>query len=134
MEPVSTTAMIGTVAGYLAKTLKDNKSIQDFFKDFTDAAVAWIRPVFLQEDETPKEVLANLQQNPDSQPRQDAVKNALAIELENNPQAEQFLKEMAESIQQKHPGAFNIDNRGANIGQQNIGSTVTNTNTIFNNQ
>ena len=132
MEPVTTTAAIGTVVGYLAKTLKDNKSIQDFFKDFTDATVAWIRPVFLQDDETPKEVLANLQQNPDSQPRQEAVKNALAIELENNPQAEQFLKEMSEVIQEKHPGVFNIDNRGAKIGQQNIGSTVTNTNPNFN--
>ena len=133
MEPVTTAAAISAVVGYLAKTLKDNQSIQDFFKDFTAATVAWIRPVFLKDDETPKDVLANLQQNPDSQPRQDAAKNALAIELENNPQAEQFLKEMADAIQQKHPGAFNIDNRGAKIGQQNIGSRVTNTNPNFNN-
>jgi len=132
MEPITTTAAISTVVGYLAKTLKDNKSIQDFFKDFTDATVAWIRPVFLKNDETPKEVLAHLQQNPDSQPRQDAAKNALAIELENNPEAEQFLKEMSDVIEQKHPGAFNIDNRGAKIGQQNIGSTVTNKDTNFN--
>jgi len=123
--------MLGTVVGYLAKTLKDNKSIQDFFKDFTDAAVAWIRPVFLKDDESPKEVLENLKQNPDSQPRQDAAKNALAIALEENPQAEKWLKEMSDAIQQKHPGLFNIDNRGANIGQQNIGSTVTNTNPDF---
>jgi len=132
MEPVTTTAMIGTVAGYLAKTLKDNKSIQDFFKDFTDATVAWIRPVFLKDDETPRDVLANLQQNPDSQPRQDAVKNALAIALEENPQAEKWLKEMSDVIQKNHPGVFNIDNKGANIGQQNIGSAVTNTGANFN--
>ncbi|GAB4500322.1 MAG: hypothetical protein OHK0019_38520 [Saprospiraceae bacterium] len=132
MEPVTTTAMIGTVVGYLAKTLKDNKSIQDFFKDFTDAAVAWIRPVFLKDDDSPKEVLENLKQNPDSQPRQDAVKNAIAIALEENPQAEKWLKEMSEVIRKNHPDFFRIDNTGASIGQQNIGSTVTNTGANFN--
>ena len=119
--------------GFLPKPKKPTQPPNFFFKDFTAATVAWIRPVFLKDDETPKDVLANLQQNPDSQPRQDAAKNALAIELENNPQAEQFLKEMADAIQQKHPGAFNIDNRGAKIGQQNIGSRGTNTNPNFNN-
>lgn len=132
MEPVTTTAMLGTVVGHLTKTLKDNKSIQDFFKDFTEAAVAWIRPVFLKDDDSPKEVLENLKQNPDSQPRQDAVKNALAIALEENPQAEKWLKEMSDVIQQNHPGIFNINNQGATIGQQNIGSTVTNPGTNFN--
>ena len=125
--------MIATVVGYLAKTLKDNKPIQDFFTEFTDAAVQWIKPVFLKEDEkTPKDVLAQLQEKPDSPARQDAAKSALAVELENNPQAEQALKELAAAIGQKEAGGFNIDNREAKIGQQNIGSTVNNTNTTFN--
>jgi hypothetical protein len=50
MEPVSTTTMIATVVGYLAKKLKDSKSVQDFFNDFTEASVKWIRPLFLKKD------------------------------------------------------------------------------------
>ena len=134
MEPVTTTVMIGAVVGYLTRLLKDNKSIGDFFRDFTDASVTWIRPVFLEDDDaaTPKKVLSNLQENPDSTARQEAVKSALAIELENNPAAETLLKDMYGRIQGAGAG-IQIDNTGAKIGQQNVNATVTNTNPNFNN-
>lgn len=101
MEPITTTAMIGTVVGYLAKTLKDNKSIQDFFNNFTEATVKWIRPIFLKEDDTPKEVIEKLQQKPESPAKQEAVKAAIASELEDNPDAEVLLQEMYERLQAK---------------------------------
>lgn len=50
MEPISTTAMIAAVAGYLAKKFQDNQSIHDFFNDFTGATVDWLRPIFLKDD------------------------------------------------------------------------------------
>ena len=43
MEPIT----IAAIVGYLAKTLKDNKTFKDFTTDFTDATVRWIRPRFL---------------------------------------------------------------------------------------
>ncbi|WP_421797695.1 hypothetical protein [Haliscomenobacter sp.] len=48
MEPITTTAMIGTIVGYLAKTIKDNKSVQDFFKDFTIASVQLLWHLFIK--------------------------------------------------------------------------------------
>lgn len=94
-------AMIDAVAGYLAQTFKSNKSIQDFLSDFTDATVKWIRPIFLKDDETPKEAIAQLQEKPESEGRQDAVKSALKIALEDNPDAMALLRSMFETIQNK---------------------------------
>lgn len=101
MEPITTTAMIGTVVGYLAKKLQDNKSVQDFFSDFTDATVKWLRPLFLTEDEKPKEAVQKLLEKPDSEPRQNAVKNTLEIALEEDPTIETHLKAIYNALQAK---------------------------------
>lgn len=45
MEPITTALAINAVVLYLA-VLADNKGISGFFNDFTDASVAWIKPVF----------------------------------------------------------------------------------------
>lgn len=95
------TAMIGAVAGYLAKTLKAHKSVKDFFSDFTEATVNWIRPIFLTDDDKPKEVLQKLIEKPDSAAKQDAVKAAIASDLEDRPGAEALLREMFDIIQSK---------------------------------
>ncbi len=100
MEPITTTAMISGIVGYLAKKLKDNKDINDFFKDFTHATVAWIKPLFI-EDEKPTAIISKLLEKPDSEPRQNAIKNALEIHLEENPSSEKFAKEMYEFIKSK---------------------------------
>lgn len=127
MEPITTTAMIGTVVGYLAKTLKDNKSIQDFFNNFTEATVKWIRPIFLKEDEQPKEVIEKLQQKPESPAKQEAVKAAIASELEDNPTIEAMLKEMYETIlaKEKQGAAITIIN-SKNVVTGNINTTSGN--------
>jgi hypothetical protein len=101
MEPITTTAMIGTVVGYLAKKLQDNKSVQDFFSEFTDATVKWLRPLFLTEDEKPKEAVQKLLEKPDSEPRQNAVKNTLEIALEEDPTIETHLKAIYNALQAK---------------------------------
>jgi hypothetical protein len=98
---VSTTAMIGAVVGYLAKKLKDNKSINDFFADFTNASVQWVRPVFLTDDAKPKEILTDLQEDPADKLNTDAVENALAKILKKDATLEKSLKEMYETIQSK---------------------------------
>ena len=103
MEPLTITALISTAVGYLAKKLKDNKSIQGFFDDFTEATVNWIKPIFIREDGTPKDVVKNLQEKPASPARQEAVKSTLAVAVEDNPQAEFMLREMLKVIQRKEP-------------------------------
>ena len=99
MEP--TTAMIGTVVGYLAKKLKDNKSVQDFFDDFTKATVDWIRPVFLKDDGNPKDIIEDLKSEPDDNLNTDAVENAIAKALKKEPDLMQQLKAMYEQLQVK---------------------------------
>jgi hypothetical protein len=101
MEPATTTAMIGTIVGYLAKTLKENKSIKDFFTDFTDATVNWLRPVFLKDDEEPKEIIKDLKTDPIERLNVDAVENAVAKAIKKEPDLEQQLKAMYEQLQFK---------------------------------
>lgn len=93
--------MIATVVGYLAKTLKDNKSIQGFFSEFSTATVDWIRPLFLKDDGQPKEVLENLQENPESKAGQSLAKSTLAFALEKNAAATAHLEAMYAALQQK---------------------------------
>lgn len=117
--------MIGTIVGYLAKQLKDNQSIQAFFNDFTTETVKWIRPIFLKDDGNPKELIANLEKNPESQPRQNAIKNALEIRLEDNPDLEKILKSMYKLIQsKKEEGNQNIVSNTSNIGN-NSSNNIT---------
>lgn len=120
MEPITTTAMIGTVVGYLAKKLKDNKSIQDFFEDFTGATVEWIRPVFLTDERKPKEVLDDLAADPSDKLNTDAVENAIAKALKKNPSAEDSLKTMFETIKSK-------ETKGESISIVNSKNVVTGT-------
>lgn len=101
MEPVTTSKMVGAVAGYLAQTLKDQRSVQDFFSDFTDAAVQWVRPLFLTDDGQPKEVIEDLQQDPEDKLNTDAVENTLAKALKKDPSVEAMLRAMYETIQAK---------------------------------
>lgn len=97
MEPIT----IALVVGYLAKSLKDNKSVQDFFNDFTAESVKWIRPLFLKEDGTEEKVIQKLKENPESTAKQDAVKALIASEIEDNPEAGKYLEEMASLIKGK---------------------------------
>lgn len=106
MEPITTTAAIGAVVGYLAKKLKDNQSISDFFNDFTDATVAWLKPVFLTDDGKENRALKKLQEDPNSTAKQAALQTAIAAEIEDQPEAEKHLQEMAQVIRAKEPQMF----------------------------
>ena len=101
MEPVSTTVAISTVVGYLTKTLKENKTVSEFIADFTSATVNWIRPIFLKEDDTPKDVLADLKADPESKYNATAAENAIAKAADGKPEVEEELRKMYAEIQQK---------------------------------
>jgi len=127
MEPVTTTAMIGTIVGYLAKKLKDNQSIQDFFSDFTSATVAWIRPLFLKNDNENEKIIADLIKKPDSTAKLGQVEMAIASHLEDNPQYEEHLKAMFDTLQEKASKgeAIHISNsKNVNTGKITAGGNV----------
>ncbi len=128
MEPVTITAMTGTVVGYLAKKLSDSKSFLDFTNEFSDAVVKWIKPIFLKDDEKPKDVLQNLQKKPESLPRQEAAKAAIATDLEDNPDASKLLEEMIVVISKKQESGESIaisNIKNINTGNVNAGVNVT---------
>jgi hypothetical protein len=101
MEPVSTSIMVGSVVGYLAKKLKDNKSVESFFADFTGATVDWIRPLFLTEDGKNKEIIVDLLEEPTEKLNTDAVENALNKQVRREPELEAKLKALYDAMQAK---------------------------------
>lgn len=96
MEPIST--MAGTVVGYLASILKKNKSFHDFTQDFSSAVVEWIRPLFLRDDNTPKDVLLDLQKKPDIQ---SIAKAIIEANIQENKDSIGLLKQMVSEIEKK---------------------------------
>jgi len=102
MEPLTTTtAMVTTVVGYLAKKLESNKQFQSFTSDFSDAVVKWIKPLFLRKDETPRDVLANFQEKPNDEKCQNEVKALIEQELKVNEDRLLLLREMVDTIESK---------------------------------
>jgi hypothetical protein len=115
---ITTAEAVTAVATYLGTKLSENRSIQDFFSDFTEATVNWIKPIFITEDGAPTKVVSDFSNNPTSTPRLDAVKNSISIALEDNPGSEAFLLEMFKVIQEKQPAIV----QGNNITQHHSGS------------
>jgi hypothetical protein len=112
MEPITTTAAVASVVGYLAKKLKGNSSIQDFFNDFTEATFNWIKPILIKEDGIEEKIVQKLKENPESEIKQDAIKIAIMSAIEDNQELDKCIKEMAAIISQK------------------MGDTITKTNTM----
>jgi hypothetical protein len=128
MEPIKTTVMISTIVGYLAKKLKDNKSIHDFLGDFTEATVKWIRPIFLTDEEKPKEVLEDLSSDPSEKINADAAEIAIAKALKKDPDAEAILKTMFDTIKSKESAGETIhivNSKNVVTGTIKAGGNVT---------
>lgn len=123
MEPITTAAAISAVVGYLAKTFADNKSVQEFTKDFSTATVEWIKPLFLTSNGEPKDAVKSLQTKPDSNARKKGVESVLEIAIEDNPEAEQYIKSMAAEIYKKavRGEAVNITGKNINTGTISAG-------------
>ena len=122
MEPITTTAIISSIVGYLAKTFQDNKTFQDFTKDFTSATVHWIRPLLLQDDDTPKEALAKLATSPESAARRKAVEGLLEGELEDHPDVKVHLEEMYQKLKVQHKQ--NSEPSNQNYSSFNTGTVI----------
>lgn len=102
--PIATSAIIGGIVTYLGTQLSQNKSISGFISEFTGATVEWLKPLFLKEDGTEKEVIKQLVENPKSKARHKAVESLFDIELEDTPGSEKHLKAMWEKITETEEG------------------------------
>ena len=100
------TAAAAAITGYLAKSLKENKSIASFFTDFTDASVSWIKPVFLKENGESKKALKDLEQNPDDKTLQDELQKRIEIAAEDDDNALAILNDMVKIIAEKTGQTF----------------------------
>jgi hypothetical protein len=95
-------AAAAAVSGYLAKVIKDNKSIHEFFNDFTDASVAWMRPIFLKDGDIEKNILKELKENPDDVAIQGKIKTLIENQAENDGDtATNILNDMVKTITEK---------------------------------
>ena len=124
--PVATTSvMIGAIVTYLGNKLAKNESVNSFFDDFSEATVNWIKPLFIEEDDKPTRSFEKFSTNPNSVSKQDVLKSTLESELEDNPEAEKYIKEIFEKISQTEEGAKIINNisnsKNVNTGNVNTG-------------
>ncbi len=111
MPAVSTSVMIGAIVTYLGNKLAKNESVNSFFDDFSEATVNWIKPLFIKEDDTPTRSLEKLSTNPNSASKQNLLKATLESELEDNPDAEEYIREIYEKISQSEEGKDMLDER-----------------------
>lgn len=101
MEPITTAAAATAVVSYMAQKLKENKSVGNLFDGITDRIVSWIRPLFLGENDLPKETMEDLKDNPEEPLNQEAAVNVIAKSLKKMPEAEALLMELYEEIQRR---------------------------------
>lgn len=125
MEPLTTAAMIGGIVSFLGTKLSKDKSINNFFSEFSEATVHWIKPLFLEDDGTEKEIIKNLKDKPASAARKKAVESAFEMALEDDKSAEEHIKEMFEKVSTTEDGGKIINNI---INSKNVNTGNVNTN------
>jgi hypothetical protein len=113
--------LLASVVGYLAKKLEEDKSVKSFFSEFTEATVAWLRPIFLVDEETPKEAINDLGKAPSEKLNQDAVAISIAKALKADPALEGNLKAVYDALQEKKESGESITiSNSSNVNTGNI--------------
>ncbi len=110
MPAVSTSVMIGAIVTYMGNKLAKNESVNSFFDDFSEATVNWIKPLFIEEDDKPTRSLEKFKANPNSESKRKLLQATLESELEDNPEAEKYIKEIFEKISESEEGTKIINN------------------------
>ena len=130
MPTATTSVMIGAIVTYLGNKLAKNESVNSFFDDFSEATVNWIKPLFIKDDDTPTRSLEKFSTNPNSESKQALLKATLESELEDNPEAEQYIREIYEKISESEEGAkiiqtISFSGDGNNTFQDLQGNDIT---------
>ncbi|MFK7948386.1 MAG: hypothetical protein AB8G11_12420 [Saprospiraceae bacterium] len=118
MPVITTAAMIGGIVTYVGTQLAKNESLSGFFNDFTSETVNWIKPLFLKEDGTLQKEVQKLKENPAT--KKQRVELMLQDEVEDNPNAAEYIKEIFEKISKMEEG-------------EKIVNTITNSKNVVNN-
>jgi hypothetical protein len=118
MEPVSLTAITTLLAYWGGKAF--DKAFDTAAGEFTKDSVKWLKSLFFKADK-PTEALEKYEEKPDSVPRQNAIKAAIETGLEDNPEAEAYLLELAKAIEAKGGNNTTISN-SKNVNTGNITS------------
>jgi len=119
MEPV--TSLISAAVSYMVETISGAKSFKDFIEDFSNATIDWIRPIFLTDEEKPKEVLADLQKEPNDKLNIQAAENAIAKAIRDEPSLEIKLRDLVNEMQKKSGDTTKKSNTITMHGNENTG-------------
>jgi len=122
MEPITTSAIIGGIVAYLGERLSKDESISNFIAQFSEATVSWVKPIFLKEDGTEKEIIKKLKEKPDSEARKKAVESAIEIGLEDTPEATEYIQEIFDKISKTEEGGKIVSNivNSKNVNTGNV--------------
>lgn len=112
--PIISTAAITSLITLLAKKGLE-KAFEKGGEKISEGAYNWVKSLFYKDNE-PKNILKQIQEDPDNNEK---INNAVAIinnSLEDNPQYELFLKEIIENL----PKIENTINNSKNINTGNV--------------
>lgn len=107
MEPITVTALTTLLTYWGGKAF--DKVFDTAAGEFTKDSIKWLKSLFFKDDK-PKEVLEKYEEKPESDARRNAVKATIETELEDNPQAEQYLLHIAKAIEAKTGNSTIITN------------------------
>jgi hypothetical protein len=116
MEPIT----MAIITPFLIELGK--KGIEKFtdkgFESVSESAIDWFKSLFFKDDK-PKKVLLELQQEPENKERQNIAKAIIENSIEDNPEFENFLKEIIRNIPKVESAISNSKN--VNTGTINSG-------------
>jgi hypothetical protein len=121
MPVITTAAMVGGIVTYIGTQFAKNESISGFIGDLSTETVNWIKPLFLKGDGTLQKEVQRLKDNPTDTKKQ-GVELLLKSELEDNPNAEKYIKEIFEKIAKTEEGGkiVNMITNSKNVVTGNI--------------
>lgn len=112
-------------ATYLGSKLLDG-SLEALGGELSKGALNWVKSRFFKEDNSPNEVLADLQSNPDDADNRDAVRILLSKAVKKDPDAEQWLQEIYALAQKQMVPSNNtiVNSKNVVTGNINAGRSV----------
>lgn len=116
MEPITSTALVLLGKHLAEKGLE--KAFDTTVEEVSKNAVNWIKNIFTKDGKTRNELI-ELQEKPSSPARLNAVKAIIERDLEENPDAENYLQEIYNKILNVNSNVSNSKN--VNTGTLNSG-------------
>lgn len=124
MEPITTTAAISAVVYYLG-TKGLEAAFETTVQELTQGSISWVKSFFFKGDGKPIDILEKYQENPKSEARKKLLKSKIEMELEDNPEAKDYLLEFAKVIEAKSGNISTLfHSKNVNTGSINAGGSI----------